>query len=210
MDIAIFQRGNFADHIAEGIRLNSDFKVSVFSVPEELPQIIDEVEKYIKSDFKADLILDYLYHPNLTEYLIELAKSKGIPIIVPKRKVRDAITPVTCCTLGLNSSLDAVLRYSKKFGFPEIDVRIDDGKIVDVKVKKGAPCGATVEAAEKIVGMNVSDAIQKFPLEVQYLCRAETGYDVAKSKKSPLHIAGDVHIEAIKRAVKAKNPGRSS
>ncbi len=210
MDIAIFQRGNFAENITKGIKLNSDFNVLVFSVPEKLPQIIDEPEKYLKTDFNADLILDYLYHPNLTDHLIEIAKNKGVQIIVPKRKVKGAITPVTCCTLGSNSSSDAVSRYSKRFGFPDMDVRIDEGKIVGVKVKKGAPCGATFVAAKKIIGTNVEDAVRKFPLEVQYLCTAKTGYDVAKSKKSPLHIAGDVHMEAIKRAIEAKNHGSST
>ncbi len=198
MKIAVFQVGNKGEHKIEGIRkYGRGIELEVFTVPEPLPQIIDEPEDYIYEDFEADLILDYLYHGDLTDYLIEIANKKNIPIIASGRKKPGAITPSTCCSLG---DIEGIEGYTHQFGLPEIEVEVDEGVVKKVKVKRGAPCGATWEAAEKIINMKVEKALTRFALEVQFICQARGFYEV-KGKKAPLHIAGELHKEAIKRAV---------
>ena len=67
---------------------------------------------------------------------------------------------------------------------------------------RGAPCGATWEAARKVIGMPVDDAIIRIGLETQYFCSADpAGWDPIYGK-SPVHFAGDVHSAALKRALK--------
>jgi hypothetical protein len=159
-------------------------------VEEDLPQIIENPEDLIK-DFEADFIIDHLSHGDLTDYLVQIAREKGIPVMVPNRRVRGAITPPTCCALNMQGF---------KFGRPEFDVEVKEGRIADIKVLKGAPCGATWLAAEKVKGTKVEEAIHRIALEVQYLCRAPSRHFL--TEKAPLHVAGEVHMKALKKAIR--------
>lgn len=203
MDVIVFQRGKEGEKKISGILKHAqDINIKkIITIKEPLPQIIDEPREYISGDFEADLILDYLYHQDLTDFLAGIAQKKGIPLIVSGRKALGAIMPPTCCGLNYDKHIP---EYSSQFGVPEISMEVEDGKIKSVKVKKGAPCGATWEAAGKIIGLPVEDAIHRFALEVQFICRGYAGYQLSQSKRAPLHFAGDIHMEAFKKAMKGK------
>lgn len=196
MRVIVFQRGGAGKHIIEGLKKHSDLDVRSFSVPEDVPEIIDSPEDFIDADFSADLIFDHTHHRDLNEYLVGIAKKKGVPIIVPGAKIKGALSPRICCALVHKDEIPGF----EKFGYPEFEIELEGERIKDIKVKRGAPCGATWTAADKVKGLKLEDAIPKIGLEVQLLCKAATGYDVAKSKKSPLHLAGDVHKKALKKA----------
>lgn len=89
------------------------------------------------------------------------------------------------------------------FGAPEFSVKTDkNGRIISVDVLRGAPCGASWDAAEKIVGLLADDAVIRIGLETQFFCTANpAGWDPINGK-SPVHFAGDVHSAALKRGVK--------
>ena len=77
-----------------------------------------------------------------------------------------------------------------------------DGKIDRVRVLRGAPCGATWDAAARVTGMAVDGADVRIGLEVQYFCSADpAGWDPIYGK-SPVHFAGDVHRAALAKALK--------
>lgn len=88
------------------------------------------------------------------------------------------------------------------FGSPEFAVEVRDGKIAGIKVERGAPCRATREAAEKIIGMPVGVAVTRIGLETQYFCSADPSNWDPLWGKSPVHFAGNVHAAALKRALK--------
>ncbi|NOZ59890.1 MAG: hypothetical protein GXO66_10015 [Euryarchaeota archaeon] len=199
MRIAVFQRGERSRHKIEGVRRYGEgIELQVFSVPEALPELIDNPEDFLPEELEADLVLDYLYHPDLSEHLLAVAKRKGIPVIAPGRRLKGAITPPTCC--GLGDSKEAG-EYGRQFGTPELEVEVEEGRVKSVRVKRGAPCGATWAAAEKVRGLPVEEALHRFALEVQFVCRAAAGYEVGQVRKAPLHFAGEVHIAAFKRAL---------
>jgi hypothetical protein len=66
-----------------------------YNIEEQLPEIVDEPEKYIPEDFEGDLVLDFLKHPDLSAYLAEICKKKNIPVIASGKKHKDAMTPFT-------------------------------------------------------------------------------------------------------------------
>ena len=66
-----------------------------FNIEENLPEIVDDPENYIPEDFSADLVLDFLKHPDLSAYLSQVCKKKNIPVIASGRKHAEAITPFT-------------------------------------------------------------------------------------------------------------------
>jgi len=71
-------------------------------------------------------------------------------------------------------------------------------------VVRGAPCNATWQAAERMVGLPVDEAIVRIGLDVQFFCTADpAGWDPIYGK-SPVHFAGRVHSEALKKAVRGK------
>jgi thymidylate synthase len=78
-----------------------------------------------------------------------------------------------------------------------------DGKIATVSVVRGAPCGATWEAARKIIGRPAEEAAVRMGLEVQFFCSADpAGWDPIYGK-SPVHFAGNVHAKALEKAMRA-------
>jgi hypothetical protein len=72
---------------------------------------------------------------------------------------------------------------------------------VRVTVVRGAPCGATWDAAKKLVGSLAGEAERIIGLEVQYFCSANpAGWDPIYGQ-SPVHFAGKVHSKAMKDAL---------
>ncbi len=80
-------------------------------------------------------------------------------------------------------------------------MEVSQGRISDIKVMKGAPCGATWEAASRIVNLPVEDALIRIGLDVQYYCTADpAGWDPVHGK-SPVHVAGKIHQKALAAAL---------
>lgn len=81
-------------------------------------------------------------------------------------------------------------------------VGVSEGKIASVGVLRGAPCGATWEAAARVIGMEVEEAAVRIGLETQFFCTANpAGWDPMYGK-SPVHFAGELHKAALLRAIK--------
>ena len=66
-----------------------------YNIEENLPEIVDDPENYIPEDFSADLVLDFLKHPDLSSHLAQVCKKKNIPVIASGKKHADALTPFT-------------------------------------------------------------------------------------------------------------------
>ncbi|GLI34877.1 hypothetical protein DAMNIGENAA_23100 [Desulforhabdus amnigena] len=78
-----------------------------------------------------------------------------------------------------------------------------EGHILSLRVIRGAPCGATWDAAERVLGMAAEEAIVRIGLETQFFCTANpSGWDPLYGK-SPVHFAGEVHKNGLKRAVES-------
>ncbi len=74
--------------------------------------------------------------------------------------------------------------------------------MVGVNVLRGSPCGATWEAAERMKGLSVDEAPVRMGLEPQFFCTANpAGWDPIYGK-SPVHFAGNIHSQALGRAIK--------
>jgi len=199
MNILVFQERGSGEHKIEGVRSYGEGVTitEVVSIDAFLPDFIEDPEEIIKDDFSADLVLNFLKHPDLVEHLIALCEQKGIPIVSAGKKGA-GFTPFTCCGLGKNETLGI---YGDKFGLPEYKVVLQGDVIKDIKVIRGAPCGATWDALQEYIGCQVDDVLVRLPRQVQYFCSADpSGFDPV-SGKSPVHFAGYVHIAALKKAI---------
>lgn len=199
MNIVVFQEAGSAEKKIKGIKTyGKDIEIAkLVSVDVALPAVIDDPEAYIDEEFEGDLVMNFLKHPDLSSYLVELCEKKKIPVIT-NGKPGKGFTPYTCCGLGKSEKLGA---YGLQFGFPEYRIEVEDGRICRIDVLRGAPCGATWEAVENLIGCDVDEAMSKLPRQVQYNCFANpSGWDPI-SGKSPVHYAGYVHRAALKKAI---------
>jgi len=80
-------------------------------------------------------------------------------------------------------------------------VKVSGGRIIQIEVVRGAPCGATWPAAKNITGLLVKEAVTRIGLESQFFCTADpAGWDPIYGK-SPVHFAGNVHSVALSKAL---------
>lgn len=199
MDILVFQERGSGEHKIEGVQnFGIGMKVSrIISIDTFLPEFIEDPEDIIDDSFSADLVLNYLKHPDLVDYLIKICEKKNIPIVSAGKK-GGGFTPFTCCGLGRNEKLGI---YGDTFGLPEYRVVLQGDRIKEIEVVRGAPCGATWDALQEYIGSKVDDVLTRLPRQVQYFCSADpSGFDPV-SGKSPVHFAGYVHIAALKKAI---------
>ena len=201
--IMVFQQNGSGETKIRGIREygKDRFDLRIVNIDEFLPEVIDEAGPYLPESLEADLVLDYLRHPDLSYELAERCRDLGIPVVASGRKIRvkGTLTPPTCCGLARNERTGL---YGKAFGAPEFDARVKDGKVVEIRVLRGAPCGASWEAARRVEGLSVEEAVVRIGLDVQFYCTADpAGWDPIYGK-SPVHFAGDVHSAALKRALR--------
>jgi hypothetical protein len=198
--LVIFEEAGSGKYKVAGIEAyGRDITIErVYDIPSGLQEIIDEPEKFIPADFEGDLILNFLRHPDLSEYLVKICKARGIPVIASGRHIPGAICPFTCCGLGRRKGFGA---YGEQFGLPEYDVEIKDGRIKGLHVRRGASCGATWQVIPRMIEVPVDKALSTIGREIQYLCKADPSAFDPVSGKSPLHFAGKVHMTALEKAL---------
>ncbi|MDF1553596.1 MAG: DUF166 family (seleno)protein DfsP [Deferrisomatales bacterium] len=187
-----------------------DLALHVIDVDGPFPPIVDDPQDHFPADLDAhlawaDLVLDHLYQPDLTDHLVDRCEAAGVPVIASGRKLPRAHTPTTCCTLG---RLEELGEYAREFGAPEFEVTVEEGRIAAVRVLRGAPCGATWKAAREVLGMQVDEAIPKIGLATQFNCYAKANPNVFLT--NPLHVAGEVHISALEKAIRRAGGKTSS
>lgn len=199
-EIIIFQQAGSGEAKINGIRkFGLDIAITrVIDLPGKLPDFIDDPEEYFSEDFTCKLVISFLKHPDLLDHLISLCRKKKIPVIASGQKSGEAITPPTCCSLGRLKGLGA---YGEQFGIPEYDVELTENKIKQIKVKRGASCGATWGVIPKLIGLSAEEALECVAREVQYLCPTDPSNFDPITGKSALHIAGNVHATALKKAI---------
>lgn len=176
-------------------------ELKIISIDDALPPIIDEPEPYFPDPIEADLVLDHLKHPDLSHALAEKCRKAGIPVVASGKKppLEGALTPRVCCALTQQEGLG---HYGQQFGQPAYRVTVKEGRIANIETSRGAPCGATWDAAQKIIGLTTEEALTRIGLETQFFCVADPSAWDPIIGKSPVHIAADLHKAALVTALK--------
>ncbi|WP_027363176.1 DUF166 family (seleno)protein DfsP [Desulfospira joergensenii] len=201
--LLVFQQNGSGKHKIEGIRrfCGPGIELNIVNIDSELPPILDDTSAYLPETIEADLVLDYLVHRDLSEDLSIMCDKLKIPVIAPGRKIisGSALCPPICCALADHEGLG---EYGRRFGTPRMDVDVEAGRIKEIRVSRGAPCGATWLAADKVRDLPLEEALTRFGLEVQFFCSANpAGWDPLWGK-SPVHLAADIHSGVLKGCLK--------
>jgi hypothetical protein len=99
MKILVFQQNNSGETKIAGIRKygKDRFDLQMVSIDIPLPPVIDDAREFLPADIDADLVLDFLQHPDLSYDLGRLCHQKGIPVVASgkKEKIAGVATPPT-------------------------------------------------------------------------------------------------------------------
>ncbi len=217
MKVAVILRKKYGKRAVELI--SKKFQVVTYRIPDELPEIIDEPEEIELPDeiFDADIILSYALHPDVNHELVRRAEGKKVKaIILPggaksgsraqlkelgeKYGVKVMWEDVCCATPYIQD--EDISEFFAEFGLPEFEVVVENGKIMDVKVKRAAICGSTYFVAENLKGMSIDEAPTKAGYFTQiYPCFATRGID------GKIHQAANIHKRQIEKAIERAKEG---
>ncbi len=218
MQVGVVTRGKYGERLIETIKKRTDFEVVYVDLPQALPEFIEDPGEFLDDlgldpeFFTSDLIITYSLHPDITpEIAIRAGKGGAQAVIVPGGMGRAGSVPELqkiadqygiyievdeiCCTLD-KCGIEAVDAFAEKLGRPEMKVEVEDGRIAEVDVVRGSPCGSTWHVAEDVVGVKLEDAPPRAGLLCQmYPCRAVRGGE------GGIHTSGDLHKYAMERAL---------
>ena len=97
--IAVFQQEKSGEKKIRAIQqLGGDhFRIKIITLAGPFPPIIDDASSYLPEKIEADLVLDFLTHPDLSYDLGLLCSRLGIPAIASgkKHRIPGVITPPT-------------------------------------------------------------------------------------------------------------------
>ncbi len=97
--IVIFQQNGSGESKIKGIRQHGEglFSLETCSIDDGLPPVLDNTAGYLPDDINADLVLDYLKHPDLSHDLAKNCVEKEIPLVSPGKKIRlpGVFAPIT-------------------------------------------------------------------------------------------------------------------
>ncbi len=218
MKIGIITRGKYGLRVIDTIKERTDMTVTFTSLPDVLPNFIDEPEDFVKgideNIFDVDLLFSYALHPDLNPGIVKIAAKRGVKaVMIPGGPSRaggiEELENISeeygifvevneiCCSLG-GSPNETVNEYASKLGRPIYDVKTSDGKVSSVEVIRGSPCGDSWWVAKELVGTDVDEAPAKAGLLTQiYPCRASRGL------KGYIHASAEIHKNAIEDALKS-------
>ncbi len=200
----------YGERVPKTVRERSEHEATFLEVKEPPSNVVLEEEHartLLPGDLSSfDLVVSYLLHPDLQLALAETSKPPVLYEVVPEPAVKDeieskredvAFPPYTPCSLEPDTGIPEIDEFARRFGKPELKVEVEDGVVEHVEVIRGAPCGATWEAAEEIVGEPATrDTVNAFALRACHRCAAPR-FGRLETKD----LASYFHAEALARAL---------
>ncbi len=97
--ILVFQQKGSGEPKIAGVQKygNGLYEIQIVNIDEMLPSVLDDTQPYLPEVLDADLVLDYLKHPDLSEDLAKKCAALHIPVVASGKKVKAAgvYTPPT-------------------------------------------------------------------------------------------------------------------
>ncbi len=200
--ITVFQQGHAGEKKIHGIKAYGKKLqiVEVIDFPTSLPDFIDDPQEFFPNQIQGQIVLSFLKHPDLADYAAKFCQQRKIPMVASgPRKIEGAHSPFTCCGLVRKDGLG---RYGQQFGTPEYKINLEENRITNIEVLRGASCGATWLVLPKLLNCTPEEALEKIAREVQFLCQADPSSFDPVTGHSPLHFAGNIHTKALEKAIR--------
>jgi hypothetical protein len=87
--IIVFQQNGSGEKKIAGIKAygGQGFQIDMLSIDIPLPPVIEDAREFLPKDIQAELVLDFLKHPDLSYDLAKLCAEKNIPVIASGKKI---------------------------------------------------------------------------------------------------------------------------
>ena len=87
--ILVFQQNGSGESKIAGVREYGKNRIvlEIVSINDTLPPLIEDTSAYLPRDIKADLVLDFMKHPDLSHDLADLCRTLDVPLIASGKKV---------------------------------------------------------------------------------------------------------------------------
>jgi len=212
--IAIVTDGAYGERAYTTIKEEFDCEYLVMEAPPS--SFMDEIDlppETMARLEKANLVITYVLHPDLTLDLVDALHDKVDWIIVGawrgegfKNQLEgygNVNCPENMCDLTENGN-PVFDEFVSKFGRPVVRVNCQGGKVVDVEVLRCSPCGSTQFVAEEMVGENTATLPIKAGLRIQhYPCRAPK-MRLFADDECKKEMAANFHKDAFQEALDKK------
>lgn len=97
--IVLVQQNGAGISKAEGIKRfgGGQFEIETVDIEADLPPVVDDAACYLPDRIEADVVLDFLTHPDVSEDLSVYCEHLGIPVVASGKKITrgSAICPPT-------------------------------------------------------------------------------------------------------------------
>ena len=188
LKVVIATDGPYGERAFENIK--KDFDTEFVELEKPASMFMDEIDIPADALAKikdANILITYTQHPDLTLDLVDMVNKDVDYIIVAAwrgegfknqlERYGNVTCPYIMCELEENGN-EVFDEFTSKIGKPKVDIKIEDGKIVDVSVVRSSPCGSTSFVANYISDNYLnSDNLENIPTEAglklqHYPCRA--------------------------------------
>ncbi|NPB02394.1 MAG: hypothetical protein GXO28_05745 [Methanopyri archaeon] len=200
----------YGKRVPPTINERSEHEATFLEIKEPPSNVVleeDHARSLLPGDLSGfDLVISYILHPDLQIALAETAEPPVLYEVVPEPAVKDEITslkedvafpPYTPCSLEPDTGVPNIDRFAERFGRPELRVDVSEGRIENIEVLRGSPCGATWEAAEEVEGEPATrETVNTFALRACHRCAAPR-FGRLETKD----LASYFHAEALARAL---------
>jgi hypothetical protein len=95
--VLVCQQNRSAEAKIAGIRRHAGRRIHLVrhDVDQALPLVVDDARPFLPPQIRADLVLDFLTHPDLSHDLAGLCQALKIPLVASGKKRPWAFTPPT-------------------------------------------------------------------------------------------------------------------
>ena len=214
LKVAIATDGPYGERAFENIK--KEFNTEFIELEQPTSMFMDEIdipEDALTKIKEANILITYTQHPDLTLDLVDMVNKDVDYIIVAAwrgegfknqlERYGNVTCPYIMCELEENGN-EVFDEFTSKIGKPIVDIKLEDGQIVDINVVRSSPCGSTSFVADYISDKysNSSD-LENVPTEAglklqHYPCRAAK-MRLFSDEECKKEMASGFHRDALKK-----------
>ena len=215
--------GRYAERVLKYLDAKAPGTITGYQVPSSLPPTLDDPSEYLPEALGAgDIIIAINLHPEL---LLE------IPHVVAGGTTRAMIAPIEdpawirpglqrqvtqiCAQNEMESAfpkpfcaLEPATPAIKEFGQiyhvgrPRLRFRLAEGKVAQVGISRGSPCGLTEWVVKQLVGKPADEHLREIAAQLHhaYPCFATMNLD-PETKDTIMHRSADLLRDEVARAL---------
>lgn len=219
LKVAIATDGPYGERAFENIK--KEFDTEFIELEQPTSMFMDEIdipEDALAKIKEANILITYTQHPDLTLDLVDMVNKEVDYIIVAAwrgegfknqlERYGNVTCPYIMCELEENGN-EVFDEFASKIGKPKVDVKLEDGQIVDINVVRSSPCGSTTFVVDYISNKYLNSSnLDDIPIEAglklqHYPCRAAK-LRLFSDEECKKEMASGFHRDAFEEAMETK------